>query len=186
MVDENKNPWTVLNSEKIYENPWITVFHNDVLNPSNKEGIYGIIKYKYLALGVIPLDDEYNTWIVGQYRFPLEKYSWEIPEGGGPLDVDPLISIKRELEEECGIHAKEWVKIQDFHLSNSVTDEFGHLYIAKKLSFVNSHPDEDEQLQVKKVHFDELFEMAQNGTITDGMSLISIYKTKYLIDNNLI
>src|SRR5687767_10265505 len=108
MIDENKNPWKKLSAEIKYENPWIKVEEHQVLNPAGNPGIYGKVHFKNLAIGVIPIDENGNTWIVGQYRYPLDEYSWEIIEGGGKLGVDPLVSAKRELLEEAGIIAEEW------------------------------------------------------------------------------
>ena len=96
MSDEKKNPWEIKKEKQIYENPWINVVEYDVTTPAGKPGIYGIVQFKNIAIGIIVLDKEYNTYIVGQYRFPLEEYSWEIPMGGGKLDVDPLDSAKRD------------------------------------------------------------------------------------------
>src|SRR5688572_31918894 len=108
MIDETKNPWTTISEEVKYENPWIKVEEHQVLNPAGKPGIYGKVHYKHIAIGIIPIDEENNTWIVGQYRYPLLAYSWEIIEGGGKIGVDPVESAKRELLEEAGIIAEEW------------------------------------------------------------------------------
>lgn len=186
MIDENKNPWTIIKEDKIYDNPWISVYHSEVLTPGKNKGVYGIVKFKNYATGVIPLDENYNTIIVGQYRLPHEAYSWEIPEGGAFLDEDPLEGAKRELSEEVGITAKKWTKIQDFHLSNSVSDEKGTLYVAQDLTFNEAHPDDNEELQTKKIPFTELVEMVLNGTVLDSMTIMAVLKTKYLIDNQLI
>ena len=110
-MDENKNPWKTLTSEIVHDNPWIKVVHHDVINPAGNKGIYDIVHFKNLAIGIIPLDDDNNTWLVGQYRYPFNKYTWEIPEGGGELNVSPLESAKRELSEETGIKAKKFNKI---------------------------------------------------------------------------
>lgn len=178
----NTNPWKTKTSNVVYSNSWINVLHNEVVNPSGNDGIYGKVHFKNIAVGVIPLDKDYNTWIVGQYRYTLESYSWEIPEGGCPIDTPPLESAKRELLEETGIIANEWVKIMDLHTSNSVTDEIAHLYIAKDLSFEQSSPEETELLKVEKLPFDKLYEKTMLGEITDAMSVSAILKTKFLID----
>lgn len=176
MIDENKNPWTKLSGEVKYENPWIKVEEDQVLNPAGNPGIYGKVHFKNIAIGVIPVDDEGNTWIVGQYRYPLNEYSWEIIEGGGKIGVDPLESAQRELLEEAGIVAEEWELLSKVHLSNSVSDEVGLIYIARKLTFKEAIPEETEQLQLKKIQVKELIQMAMEGRITDSLSLIGIYK----------
>jgi len=174
--DESKDPWTTLSSELKYDNPWISVTEHQVLNPSGKPGIYGTVHFKNLAIGIIPLDGENNTWLVGQYRYPLKKYSWEIIEGGGKHDTDPLESAKRELLEEAGIIAGEWELLTTLHTSNSVTDETGFIYVARNLSFAKAQPEETEQLQLKKVPFDEAYEMVMRNEITDSLAMIGILK----------
>jgi len=171
---------------KVYENKWIEVTEYDVLNPSGGKGIYGKVHFKNLAVGVIPLDESLNTWLVGQYRFVLNSYSWEIPEGGGPLDIDPLESAKRELLEETGLVAKQWQPILKMHLSNSVSDELSIIYLARQLEQGIAEPEETEQLAVKRVAFDEVFQMVDNGRITDAMSVAAILKIKLMLLNGQI
>lgn len=176
MSSEEKNPWKKLSAEEKYDNPWITVEEHQVLNPAGNPGIYGKVHFKHLAIGVIPLDENNNTWIVGQYRYPLDEYSWEIIEGGGKVSEDPVESAKRELLEEAGIIAQEWELLTKMHLSNSVSDEVGFIYVARNLSFTEAQPDETEQLVIKKLPFQEVLNMAKNGEITDSLSLAGIFK----------
>lgn len=180
MVDQTKNPWKILSEKKIYENPWIGLNEYQVINPGGGKGIYGKVHFQNLAIGILALDEDYNTWLVGQYRFPLNQFSWEIPEGGGPLEEDPLKSAQRELLEETGISAASWVEIQRMHLSNSVSDELAIIYLARDLSFGESNPEETEQLTIKKIQFDEAFNMVMSGEITDSMSVAAILKVKVL------
>ena len=180
-MSETQNPWKTLKSELIYESAWISINKHEVLNPAGNPAVYSTVNFKNLAIGILPLDEELNTWIVGQYRYPINKYSWEIPEGGGHLEVNPLDSAARELSEETGISAKKWTKIQDLHLSNSVTDEIAILYIAQDLTFGESHPEETEELQVKKIHFNDLYELVCKGEITDSLTVSAVLKTKLLI-----
>ena len=176
------NPWKTLESQLKYDNNWISVTEHQVINAGGNKGIYGTVHFKNLAIGIIPLDDENYTWLVGQYRYPLNQYSWEICEGGGKLDIPPLDAAKRELLEETGITAKQWNPLLEMHLSNSVSDELGIIYIAKELIFSTPQPDEDEVLQLKKVSFDEAFNMVMKGEITDSLSVAGILKTKILLD----
>jgi 8-oxo-dGTP pyrophosphatase MutT (NUDIX family) len=178
MDEENKNPWKTLSSKKIYDNPWISLTEHEVINPNGGQGIYGEVNFKNLAIGIIVLDENNNTWLVGQYRFPIKSYSWEIPEGGGPLIVDPLISAQRELLEETGILANSWTEIQKIHLSNSVSDEIGIIFLAQDLSYGESEPEETEQLVVRKLPFLEAYQMVLNGEITDSLSVAAILKLK--------
>ncbi|MCA6078036.1 NUDIX domain-containing protein [Fulvivirga sedimenti] len=180
MSDKN-NPWKRISSTEIYSNPWITVTEDQVINPGGGKGIYGKVHFKNIALGIIPLDDEDNTWLVGQYRYPLDRYSWEIPEGGGPENTDPLESAKRELREETGITADSWEKIITLHTSNSVTDEIAFVYLATHLSFGQSQLEESEtDLVLKKVHLREALEMVLNHEITDSISMAGILKAARL------
>lgn len=182
MREESENPWTTLEVKEVYSNPWIKVTHEDVLTPSGTNGIYGKVHFKNTAVGVIPLDEDNNTWIVGQYRYTMEEYSWEIPEGGSPLGTSPLASAKRELEEETGIKAEKWTEVIELTTSNSVTDERAYCYVAQNLSFGVSSPEETEELKIRKLPFDELVEMTMRGEVTDGMSVATILKVKIMLD----
>ncbi|MEJ7557270.1 MAG: NUDIX hydrolase [Pedobacter sp.] len=147
---EENNPWTTLERKEVYDNKWINVNEHQVINPSGGSGIYGVVHFKNVAIGVLPLDEENNTWLVGQYRYPLDAYSWEIPEGGGPLGLDPLDGAKRELLEETGLIATDWTEIQRMYLSNSVSDELAVIYVAKGLTMGVAEPEETEQLILRK------------------------------------
>jgi ADP-ribose pyrophosphatase len=176
-----ENPWKTLTTKVVYDNPWITVEHRDVITPTGSEGIYGLVHFKNLAIGVIPIDENVNTYLIGQFRYPLNRYSWEIPEGGGALDVDPLESAKRELQEETGMTAAHWTELQRMDLSNSVTDESAILYLAEGLTPGPSAPDETEVLEVRRLPFEEAFAMMRRGEITDSLSVAAIWNVQYLI-----
>jgi len=180
------NPWKVLSSKKIYDNNWISLTEHQVLNPSGGPGIYGEVHFKNFAIGILPLDEDYNTWLVGQYRFPLKAYSWEIIEGGGDLAIDPIESAKRELAEESGLTASKFTEIQRMHLSNSVSDELAIIYVAQGLHMGQASPEDTEELVIKKLPFPEAYDMVINGTITDSMSVAGILKTKLLIQEGKI
>lgn len=185
-MNELHNPWKILQEKKVYENPWIKLTEFDVINPSGGKGIYGAVHFKGIATGALPLDEELNTYLVGQYRFTLNQYSWEIPEGGGAFGVDPVESARRELLEETGLVAEEWTQIVEMHLSNSVTDEYAVIYLARKLSQQMASPEETEQLQVKKVPFEEAYQMVERGEITDSMSVAAILKVKLMLTDGRI
>lgn len=179
------NPWTIQNKRHVYSNAWIEVNEHQVTNPKGKPGIYGTVSFKNLALGIIPVDDSGFTWLVGQWRFPLNAYSWEIPEGGGPLNIDPLKSAKRELKEETGLTAQTWTELSRLHTSNSVCDELGILYLACNLEIGQAEPEDSELLQIKKLHLNDAVEMVMNGEITDSLSQIGILKAKIWYDNKV-
>ena len=175
------NPWKKKNSKQIYDNPWISVTEDQVINPSGGEGIYGKVHFKNIAIGIIPLDDDLNTWLIGQWRYPLNEYSWEIPMGGGPLSIDPVESAQRELKEETGLLADDWRCFLKIHTSNSVTDEVGFAYLAMDLTEGDTEFEETEDLFIKKVPFSDCVKMCMEGAITDSLSLIAIMKLDYLI-----
>lgn len=180
------DPWTTLDVCQVYDNPWIQVSHRKVLNPAGGNGIYGIVHFKNTALGIVPLDHDGNTWLVGQYRYALGCYSWEIPEGGGPVGATLLDSAKRELREETGIVAKQWTKLLELHLSNSVTNEFGVAFVAQELQFLESQPEESEQLQVRQLPFSQAIQMVLNGEITDALSVAALLKTNEWLRSGLL
>ncbi|MEH3113385.1 NUDIX hydrolase [Pedobacter terrae] len=178
---EEINPWKTLESEVKYDNNWIRLTEHQVINPSGGQGIYGTVHFKNLAIGILPLDENHNTWLVGQYRYPLNAYSWEIPEGGGPFHEAPLESAKRELLEETGLSARTWKEIQRMYLSNSVSDELSIIYIATDLIEGIAMPEETEQLVVKKLPFIEAYQMVLDGKITDSMSVAAILRAKLMM-----
>jgi 8-oxo-dGTP pyrophosphatase MutT (NUDIX family) len=181
-----KNPWKTLSNCKMYENPWIKVVENQVINPSGNAGIYGVVHYKNLALAIIPVDDNGNTYLVGQYRYTMKSYEWEIPMGGGRKGQDPLASAKRELLEETGIVAQHWQSILESQVSNSVSDERSITYVAWDLTYREAMPEETEDLQVRKLPLREAIQMAIKGEIRDLISVASLLKVHYLMENNLI
>jgi len=184
--NDSLNTWKTLSSELVYESAWIAVNKHQTTNPAGKPAIYSVVNFKNLAIGILPLSTEGFTWLVGQWRYPLNAYSWEIPEGGGPLGEEPVETAKRELKEETGIVAVKFEEIMQLHLSNSATDEHAFVFLATGLSFEEAEPEETEDLKVKKVHISEAFQMVLNGDITDAISVAAIMKTTYLLEKKLI
>jgi ADP-ribose pyrophosphatase len=171
-----ENPWKTLKITPVYDNPWIRLEEHDILNPVGKEGIYGKVHFKNRAMAIIPIDEDENTWLIGQYRYPLDVYSWEIPMGGGPIGKDLLDSAKRELKEETGLTAKKWTELMQIHTSNSVTDELAIVYLAEDLSQGETEFEETEILQIKKLPFSEALGLVMSGEITDSISVAAILK----------
>ena len=170
-----ENPWKTLSGEIKYDNRWITVTEYQIINPAGGNGIYGKVHFKNTALGVVALDHELNTWLVGQYRYTLNEWSWEIPEGGGPPDEPALEASKRELKEETGLTAKKWTEILRLHTSNSVTDEVGYVFMAEELEQGENALDETEaDLKVLKLPLEEALKMVTEGKITDAISIMGI------------
>lgn len=171
------NPWTTLTTREVYDNRWIRVEEHDVINPSGGKGIYGKVHFKNNAIGIIPVDNEGNTWLVGQYRYTLNEFSWEIPEGGGPVGTPALEAAKRELLEETGLTANRWQLLLRMHTSNSVTDEEAFIFLAEELTEGTSAPEETEaDLKVKKLPLKDAIDMVLKGEITDSMSIAGLLK----------
>lgn len=171
-----KNPWKCLSQDIVFDNPWIRVEEHDVINPAGNHNRYGKVCFKNQAVGVIPLDEENNTWLVGQHRYTLGEYSWEIPEGGSPEGEAPLETARRELEEETGLIATQFELLLKLHTSNSVTDEEAFIYVARGLTPGQVQLDETEDITTIKVPLQQAIVMAMNGEITDSMSLAGLLK----------
>jgi 8-oxo-dGTP pyrophosphatase MutT (NUDIX family) len=184
MHHPEENPWQIVSEKDVYDNQWIGLTEYQVINPSGNPGIYGKVRFKNTAIGVLPLDEEMNTYLVGQYRFPLSQYSWEIPEGGGPLGTSPLDSAKRELLEETGLKAGSWTELQRMHLSNSVSDELCIIYLARGLNQFEAEPEDTEQLIIKKMPFDEAYRMVTDGSITDAITVAAVLRLRLMILEN--
>ena len=181
--DETHNPWRTLSTEVKYHNPWISVREDQVLNPGGGQGIYGVVSMKNKALGIVPVDAEGNTWLVGQYRYPLNEYSWEIPMGGGLLEHDILESAQRELKEETGLTAARWTRIARLHTSNSVTDEEGFVYLAEDLTAGEVEPEETEDLRLWKLPLAEAIRMVMDDRMTDGVSVAGLLQAEKVLQS---
>lgn len=175
-----KNPWVTYESRVVYDNPWIQVTQHQVRQPSGTPGIYGEVHMKNVATGVVVMDGDY-TWLVGQWRYTLNAYSWEIPEGGAPMGEAPLAAAQRELLEETGLVAEVWEHLLTVHTSNSVTDELGEIYVAREVRKVaEPSPEPSEDLQVKRLLFSEALAMVDRGEITDAISVAGLLKAARL------
>lgn len=174
------NPWRPQSSRIIYDNPWFSLHEDEVINPGGGLSHYGKIDFKNIAIGIIPLDEHNNTWLVGQYRYVPDCYSWEIPMGGGPMDIDPLISAQRELREETGLSASHWQELMQLHTSNSVTNERGLVYIARGLTQGETEFEETEDIKIEKLPLTEAIERVMSGEITDAVSIAGLLKMRLL------
>jgi 8-oxo-dGTP pyrophosphatase MutT (NUDIX family) len=174
MTDEARNPWVRNTRETVYDNEWIEVWHDQVTRPDGEPGIYGVVHFRSRAVGVVALDRDDRVLLVGQYRYTLDRYSWEIPEGGSPRQEDPLAGAQRELAEETGVSAAHWRELIRFTLSNSVTDEDGVMYLATDLTTGEPHPDATEELAVRWVPFEQALVLVETGVIHDVMTQVAL------------
>ena len=168
--------WKRLNSRIVFDNPWMTVFEDRVVNPGGGENDYGHVHFKNRAVAILPLDDDGNTWLVGQQRYTLGAYSWELPMGGAPQDETPLAAAKRELKEETGLTAGSWSQLMFLHTTNSITDEEGFVFVARDIEEGEPDFDEDEDIEIRKLPLVEAVDMARSGEITDAISVAALLR----------
>ncbi len=178
---EQRNPWVRRNRRSVYENPWIELWHDDVVRPDGEPGIYGVVHFRSRAVSVVALDEADRVLLVGQFRYTLDRYSWEIPEGGSPRGEDPLEGMKRELAEETGYTAATWHELSRFTISNSITDEEGIAYMATDLTPGTANPDGTEELQLRWESFGDALAMVDSGEIHDVVTqtaLLALARTR--------
>ena len=172
MTPIRQGPWLIHGETIPVDNAWMAVHAYQVTRPDGNSGRYEVVRFKNRAIGVLPLDAEGHTWIVGQHRFPFNAYSWELPEGGGPKDEEPLEAAKRELAEETGLTAQTWTANGHWHLSNSITDEAAWGFIATGLAHGAADPDPTEVLETRRIPFSGLMDMIISGEITDSFTVL--------------
>ena len=172
--------WTRLESRIVYDNPWMRVLEDHVINPGGGENQYGWVHFKNRAIAIVPIDDEGNTWLVGQNRYTLGEYTWELPMGGAPLDEAPLAAAQRELKEETGLTAKRWSEIMKLHISNSITDEAGVVFVAEGLTEGEPDLDETEDIAIRKLPLADAVQLVCDGEITDAISVAAILRVASL------
>ncbi|MEM8636122.1 MAG: NUDIX hydrolase [Pseudomonadota bacterium] len=175
MTKKTVGPWIVHNTRTNHENPWLRLETSDVTHPDGSPGIYGVVRIANIATGVLPIDSEGYTWLVGQHRFPFDAYSWELPEGGGKMGVDPQVSAARELKEETGLDALNYLLLGEWQLSNSVTDEVAYGYLAWDLTPGSAAPEPSEALSVERVPFSNVVERLRAGDITDAFTHLMVF-----------
>jgi len=173
--------WKTKTSTVAYENPWIKISHEEVITPKGTNGIYGLVHFKNTAIGIVPIEDQGNNWLVKQSRYTLNQYTWEIPEGGCPHGEEPLNAAKRELEEEVGLRANDWQQLMTMHLSNSVTDEFCVVFVARGLFAGKQDLESTEDIEYKKLPLTDAIEMVKHGEITDGISVAALLRVALML-----
>lgn len=176
-----KNPWKTLSSREVYCNPWLRLREDKVIKPNGTNGVYGVVETK-IATGVVAITKDEQIYLVGQFRYPTNVYSWEIPEGGAEKGELPLEAAKRELREEAGVEASSWEQLgSEVHLSNCISNERSFLFLARDLREVGTDPDDTEVLSVKKLPFAEAVSMVDSGKIFDAMSIIGILRAARML-----
>jgi 8-oxo-dGTP pyrophosphatase MutT (NUDIX family) len=173
------NPWKTLSSRKVYENQWIRVREDEVVRPDGRPGVYGVIEIP-ASVGVVALNEAGEIALVGQWRYPLARYTWEIPRGGSQGDPDLLAVAQRELAEEAGVEASEWRRIGSVDVNNGVTTDVQHLFLARGVKAVSAHQDPFEQIAVLWRPFSRAVEMVINGEISEVCSVAAILKVDKL------
>ena len=173
-------PWGVSSAKVVYDNPWISLTEYQAIAPTGRPALYGKVGFKNRAIGIVPLHADGTVTLVGQNRFPHANYSWEIPEGGAPLDEDPLDGAKRELAEEVGLRAADWRLILTMELSNSITDEFCHGYLALDLTPTAAAPDETEDLARLRVPFAQALDAAVSGHMPDSLTVALLLRVHHM------
>jgi 8-oxo-dGTP pyrophosphatase MutT (NUDIX family) len=173
---EARDPWTRFKQKRLFENAWFTLESQDCLTPGGSPATYSWMHFKNRAVGVIPLHDDGTITLVGQYRYPLEQYSWELPEGGCPEGRTLIDAARMELSEETGLTAKTMEPFLKFHTSNSITDEYGELFLARGLTQGEAHPEDSEELRIRRVSLEALLDEIESGKITDAITIMGAQK----------
>jgi 8-oxo-dGTP pyrophosphatase MutT (NUDIX family) len=175
-MNRNDNPWVTLSVRKVYGNRWLDLWEEHCLDPSGKPALYGKVSFHSKAVGIIPIAENGDTWLVGQHRYCLNQYSWEIPMGGSPHHLPVLESAQRELREETGLTAKRWEQILFLHTSNSVTDEEGYVFTAEDLDQGEPEFESTENIEIRRLPGREALRMVMDGEITDAISVAGLLK----------
>lgn len=179
-------PWLDRGSTVVHDTPWMRVTQHEVEAPTGKASQYGVLRFKNVATGVLPVHADGTVTLVGQARFARANYSWEMPEGGAPFDEDPLKAVKRELAEEAGLAAASWALALRIEVSNSITDEIGFTWIAWDLTPVPTDPDPTEVLTIVRVPFTALLKEIERGAIVDSFTVATAYRAYHMAREGLL
>lgn len=175
-VPPDPDPFRVLDRTALYDSPWVRLREDRFEHRRGKLGRYAVCGFQRTGCGVLALDEQDRVVLVGQWRYPLELYSWEIPEGGGEASESPLAAIQRELREEAGLTASVWEPLAFFHNSNSSTDEEAYLFLARGLQDApgGSAAELDEELLLHREPFDQCVARVLSGELSDALTVVAI------------
>jgi 8-oxo-dGTP pyrophosphatase MutT (NUDIX family) len=175
-----RNPWTTLRSRVTYSNAWLRIREDDVLRPDGQPGLYGVVEIRP-SVGVLALNDRREVALVGQWRYPVGRYGWEIVRGGSSEgETDMLAVARRELREETGYDAAQWSPLGAVDVCNGVTTDVQHLFVARSLTFAGVHQDPVEEIETRWLAFDQVLGMAIDGGITEVCSVAAILRYEML------
>jgi ADP-ribose pyrophosphatase len=178
--EEDGNPWIVKSVDRPFENEWLALDRHKVVRPDGDDGTYTVVRIRRVAVGVLPIEPDGSVHLVGQWRFPLGRYSWEMPEGGAEPGEDPLDCAKRELEEETGLSAGRFERVLELDMSNSLTDERAVIYLAFDLRAGEASPEGTEVLRRRRAHFRDVLERVADYRITDAMTVAAVLRAHHM------
>lgn len=178
--EDDGDPWTVKSVTRSWENDWFVIDTHQVVHPGGADGTYSVIRPRRLAVGVLPIEADGSVHLVGQWRFPLARYSWEMPEGGAEPGEAPLLCAERELEEETGLKAGSFQKVLEMDMSNSLTDERAVIFIATDLTAGTAQPEEVEVLRHRRAHFTEVLARVIDGRIRDSLTVAAVLRAHHM------
>lgn len=172
--------WKSLGESVLVDTPWMRVTRHPAVAPTGMTADYVVMRPRNVGTGVLPLHDDGTVSLVGQHRFTLMRYSWEMPEGGAPEGEDPFDAVRRELAEEAGLRAEHWRAALDMDLSNSITDERAMTWVAWGLTPAPLDPDPTEVIVSARVPFRDLLAEVARGAVRDSMTVATAYKAYHM------
>lgn len=184
--EEDIDPWIVKGVSRAFENAWFVVDSHAVIHPHGAEGVYSVVRPRRVAVGVLPIDDEGYVHLVGQWRFPLKRYSWEMPEGGADPGEEPRACAVRELKEEAGLVAGALRPILEMDMSNSFTDEIAMVFLATGLEAGEAQPDPTEVLKRRRAPFLEVLDKVASGYIRDSLTVAAVLRAHHMAVTGLL
>lgn len=172
--------WRDAGSSVMFENPWMRLTRHEATAPTGLQADYVVMRPQNMSVGVLPIHEDGTITLVGQQRFALMNWSWEMPEGGAPFNEDPLEGAKRELAEEAGLEAVVWHPALKVEMTNSITDERAMAWLAWGLTPVPIAPDPTEIIRVARVPFGDLLRNVGNGAVRDMFTVATVLRAYHM------